>query len=683
MICRGMSSGGESIMGEPLPVREYIRVGPRLVDIDTYKDYHRLSVENFEDFWSQVANELEWFRKWEKPLEKGDYPHVYRWFPGGEINISYLALDRHVRGWRRNKLALVWEGEPVDDKGEPKEVRKFTYQDLWVHVNRLAYMLRERFGVKKGSRVALYMPMIPELPMFMLALARLGAIFTVVFSGFSADNLAIRINDLGATLLVTADGFYRRGRLIQLKPVADKALEACESVKNVITVRRAGLDVDMVEGRDYWLHELMSDVPKNAYVEPERMRSDDTLYVLYTSGTTGKPKGIIHDHGGYSVLLHATMRWVFDIRDEDVYFCTADIGWVTGHSYIVFGPMIEGATIVMYEGTPDHPSPDRWWSIIERYRVTVFYTTPTAVRMLMRFGDEYVKKHDLSSIRVIHSVGEPINPSAWRWLYEVVGGGRCPVGSTWWMTETGGILISHLPGLMLVPLKPGTNGLPLPGVDADVVGEDGEPLPAGQKGFLVIKKPWPGMPAPPTGMWGDPQRYESVYFGKFPDKGYFYTGDYAVKDEDGYIWVAGRADEVLKVAGHRIGTYELESALVSHEAVAEAAVVGVPDKIKGEVPVAFTVLKAGFKPSESLKDSLKKWVRERYGPIAVPSQVFFVSKLPKTRSGKIMRRLIKAVATGAPLGDITTLEDEAAVEEVKEAYEEFVRSVRGEASSQS
>nr|MEB3859895.1 acetate--CoA ligase [Desulfurococcales archaeon] len=489
---------GAAILGEPLPFEERVLVKgwPKTVSVEEYKRLHRESLERFEEFWSKIARELEWFEEFSRVYEQGDHPHVYRWFPGGKINVSYLAVDRHVKSARKNKVAYIWEGEPVDDKGSPREVRKLTYYDLWREVNRVAYILSRMFKLKKGDKIAIYLPMIPELPIFMLAAARLGVIFTVVFAGFTAENLATRINDLGATLLVTADGFYRRGKIVRLKEVADKAVEMSPGIRNVIVVRRLGLDVNMVEGRDYWLDELMEGVPYNAYIEPEPVESDHTLYVLYTSGTTGKPKGIIHDHGGYSVLLHATMKWVFDVRDDDVYFCTADIGWVTGHSYIVFGPLIEGATIVMYEGAPDYPAPDRWWSIVERYGVSILYTTPTAVRMLMRFGDMWVKKHDRSTLRLIHSVGEPINPSAWRWLYEVVGNSRCPVGSTWWMTETGGIMISIAPGLALVPIKPGTNGFPLPGIEAEVVDDEGKPVKPGMKGFLVITRPWPGMPAP-------------------------------------------------------------------------------------------------------------------------------------------------------------------------------------------
>jgi acetyl-CoA synthetase len=663
-------------MSEPLPFQEYIELEGwrhRHIDIESYRALWRKTVEDYVSFWDSEARKVEWFTPWVKTMEKGDYPHVYRWFVGGELNLSYLCLDRHNKTWRRNKLALVWEGEPVDGEGIPLEIRKYTYRELYTEVNRYALVFK-RLGLKRGDRVALYMPMIPELPITMLALARIGVIFTVIFSGFSAENLAIRVNDLGAKMLVTVDGFYRRGRLVNLKEIADKALEIATSCEKTIVVRRAGIPVNMKEGRDVWMHELLRDVPYTAYVEPEKIASTEPLYVLYTSGTTGRPKGIIHDNGGYAVLLNSTMRWVFDIRDDDIYYCTADIGWVTGHSYVVFGPLMVGATVVMYEGTLDYPGPDRWWSIIERHGVTVFYTTPTAVRMLMRYGTEPVRKHNLKSLRLIHSVGEPINPAAWRWLYEVVGEARCPVGSTWWMTETGGILVSHLPGYLLTPLKPGTNGLPIPGVDAAVVDEHGNPVKPGERGYLVIKNPWPGMPGPPTGMWGEPERYEQVYYSKFKD--YFLTGDYAVTDQDGYIWVAGRADEVLKVAGHRIGTYELESALVGHRAVAEAAVVGVPDEVKGEVPLAFVVLKNGFEPSVDMEKELVKWVRDTYGPIGTPSKIIFVTKLPKTRSGKIMRRVIKAVAVGASLGDITTLEDEAAVEEVKQGYEELVKAVR-------
>ncbi len=667
-----------TFVGEALPFGERLRVSGWAkgdIEVVTYAELHRKTIEASEEFWASRARELDWYSPWTSVLEEGEHPHVWRWFGGAKTNISHLCLDVQIRGERRNKTALIWEGEPRDENGLPKEVRKYTYHELWKEVNRVAWALRERLGLRKGDCAALYMPMTPELPIFLLAFARLGVTFTVVFSGFSAENLSIRMDDLKAKVLVTADGFYRRGKVVRLKEIAERAALMSPTVEKTVVVRRAGVETRMTEGRDLWFDDLMASVPADAEVPAERLESDHPLYVLYTSGTTGGPKGIIHDHGGYSVLLHATMREVFDISEKDVYFCAADIGWVTGHSYIVFGPLIAGTTTVMYEGTPDYPGPDNWWSIIERNRVNVFYTTPTATRMLMRFGEEPVKKHDLTSLRLIHSVGEPINPSAWRWLFEVVGGKRCPVGSTWWMTETGGIMISYAPGIGMVPMKPGANGPPLPGIDADVVDDGGNPVAPGTKGFLVIKRPFPGMPGPPTGMWGDPVRFESVYYSRFPGKHYFYSGDYAIKDGDGYVWVAGRADEVLKVAGHRIGTYELESALVSHPAVAEAAVVGKPDAVKGEVPIAFVVLKQGHLPDAQLNRHLKNWVHERFGAIADPEQVFFVTKLPKTRSGKIMRRLVKAVASGGQLGDITTLEDEAAVDEVKSAYKQLVRDL--------
>ncbi|MCY0859538.1 MAG: acetate--CoA ligase [Sulfolobaceae archaeon] len=639
--------------------------GNKQVTIETYKEIHQKSIEDFRGFWASVASELEWFKAWDKVLDDSN-PPFYKWFVGGELNASYLTLDRHVRTWRKNKVAIIWEGEPVDENGNPKEKRVLTYYDLYREVNRVAYLLKTKYGLKKGDTIAIYLPMIPELPIFMLAAARLGVVFTVVFSGFSADALASRINDSEAKLLVTADGAWRRGKIINLKEIADKALEKAPTVKDVIVVRRVGINVNMKPGRDAYYDELMKQVPLDAYVEPERVKSEDPLYILYTSGTTGKPKGIVHDTGGYLTLLHATMRWVFDIRDDDIYWCTADIGWVTGHSYIVFGPLLEGATEIMYEGALDYPQPDRWVSIIERYGVTIFYTSPTAVRQFMKYGDEWVKRHNTSTVRLIHTVGEPINPEAFEWLWKLVGRSEVPFGSTWWMTETGGIMISHLPGLYLIPLKPGTNGMPILGVNADVLDENGNPAKVEERGYLVIKNPWPGMPLT---IYKDPERYVKVYWSKFP--GFFYAGDYAVKDRDGYFWILGRADEVIKVAGHRLGTYELESALIENPAVAEAAVIGIPDPVKGEVPVGFVILKAGYTPSKELEKELQETVRQKVGPIASLNGIYFVSKLPKTRSGKIMRRVIRAVVTKSEVGDITTLEDEASVEEIKKALEEF------------
>ncbi len=662
------------ILGESLPFGERIELPgwARVnVSVNTYEATLRKSLADPQEHWANLARELDWFQEWETVLSKEGYPHVYHWFNGGLLNLSHLAVDRHAHSHRRNKLAIIWEGEPTDEKGQPKEVRKLTYGDLYREVNRMAFILKEKFGLKKGDRMAVYMPLIPEAIVTLLAAARLGITFTVVFSGFSAESLSSRVADLGAKLLVTADGFYRRGKMVLLKEIVDKALEQAPSVENTLLVRRLGVACPMTGGRDHYLDDLLSEVPQSIKVDPEIVESGHPLYVLYTSGTTGKPKGIIHDTGGYSVLLHATMRWVFDLRDEDVYWCPADIGWVTGHSYVAYGPLLEGATEVIFEGALDFPAPDRWWAIIERYGVSLLYTTPTATRAQMKFGEDHVKKHDLSSLRLLQSVGEPINPSAWWWLFNLVGDKRCPVGSTWWMTETGGIMISSLPGLALIPMKPGTNGMPLPGVKADVVDEVGASVAPGKKGFLVIQNPWPGMPGPPTGMFGDPDRFEKQYFSRFPGTDYFFCGDYAVKDKDGYIWVAGRADEVLKVAGHRLGTYEIESAIVSHRSASEAAVVAIPDAIKGEVPIAFVVLKQGHEPSDALRKEVRKWVRDGFSPIAEPSQVYFVNKLPKTRSGKIMRRLLRAVAEGRPLGDVATLEDETSVEEAKRAYEEL------------
>jgi len=637
-----------------------------LIDVKTYIELHRKTVDNFKEFWARVAKELPWFKLWDQVLDDSN-PPFYRWFKGAEINASYVCLDKHISTWRKNKIAYIWEGEPVDAKGMPKEIKKYTYHDLYKEVNRISYMLKTKFNLKKGDTVGIYLPMIIELPMFMLALARLGVIFTVVFAGFSSDSLASRLEDANAKMLITADGFWRNGKIVQLKNIADEALNKVSNVKDVIVLKRLGSNVTMKNGRDYNFDDLMNDIPANVYVEPVRVRSEEPLYILYTSGTTGKPKGQVHGVGGYLVLLHATMKWAFDIRDEDVFWCTADIGWVTGHSYTVFGPLMEGATIMMYEGALTYPDPSRWSAIIERYGINILYTSPTAIRGFMKFPKEIFKKYDMSSVRLMHSVGEPINPEAFRWMYDVVGRNEIHFGSTWWMTETGGLLSGHFPGLYTVPMKPGTNGMPLFGVDLEVVDENGNPQVPEQRGYLVIRKPWPGLSLT---IWGDPDRFIQVYFSKFKHY-YFWTGDYAVRDRDGYFWILGRADEVIKVAGHRLGTYELESALIQHPAVAEAAVVGVPDEIKGEVPVAFVTLKQGYTANEKLANELNNWIREKVGPIATLKNVLFVSKLPKTRSAKIMRRVVQAVAVNKPIGDITTLEDETSIEEVKKAYLEF------------
>jgi len=576
-----------------------------------------------------------------------------RWFVGGRLNASYQCLDRHMNTETKNKVAIYWEGEPGD-------TRTLSYADLYREVNRCAAVLTN-LGVKKGDVVALYLPMIPELPIFMLACARIGAPHTVVFSGFSASALADRMNELGVKLLVTADGGYRRGKVVPLKNVADEAISLVTSLEHQVVVKRTGIEVEMTDGRDVWLHEAM---PVGVVsVDPEPVEATHPLYILFTSGTTGKPKGIVHGTGGYLVYSESSFRWVFNTDDNSVYWCTADIGWVTGHTYNVYAPLMAGVTQVMYEGAPDYPDLERWWQIVERYGVTHLYTSPTAVRMFMAHGEEPVRRHDLSSLELLGSVGEPINPEAWRWYYETIGGSRCPIVDTWWQTETGAIMLSGTPGIEAAPLKPGSAGLPLPGADLAVVNAEGEEVPAGERGLLVIRRPWPGMLA---GIHDDPERYTSTYWARFP--GLYYAGDYARRDDDGYFWLLGRADEVLKVAGHRLGSLELESAAVTHPAVAEAAAVARPDDIKGEVVVLFAVLVDAYDPSDDLVSDVKSHMRETMGPIGVPEDIFFVRSLPKTRSGKIMRRVIAAVASDREVGDLTTLEDEGTVDEAKRAY---------------
>ncbi len=653
-----------------LPFEEVIYPeSDRIIDPKEYSKLHDLSVKNYRKFWEGIAKEIDWYEPWKKVLDDSN-PPFYKWFAGGKLNACYLCVDRHANSWRKNKVALIWEGEPYADGG-PVETRKLTFGDLYGEVNRVAYMLKNVYKLGRGDVIGIYLPMVTELPIIMLAAARIGVVFTVIFSGFGADAITERLNDSRAKLVITADGAWRAGKIIPLKGIMDKALAKATTVRDVLVVKRLDGKIGMTRKRDSWYHEILAKVPANARIEPERMRSEDPLYILYTSGTTGKPKGQVHDTGGYMTILHATMNWVFDIRPEDTYWCSADIGWVTGHSYIVFGPLMEGATGIMYEGSPIFPGPDRWASIIERYGVNVFYTSPTAIRGWMKFGDEHVKKHNTDSIRLMHSVGEPINPEAFRWFHGVVGKNKITFGSTWWMTETGGILISHLPGKALVPMKPGTNGLPIMGIDADILDEDGKSQKAGERGFLVIKNPWPGLSLT---IHNNPERFKEVYFSKFP--GCYYAGDYAVRDKDGYFWILGRSDEVIKVAGHRLGTYELESAIVQHSCVSEAAVVGVADEVKGEVPVAFIILKVGKKPSDSLRKEINSLIRENIGPIASLKDIYFVTRLPKTRSAKIMRRVIRAVVSGVPIGDITSLEDEASINEVKAAYLEF----RGELS---
>jgi acetyl-CoA synthetase len=626
--------------------------------IKRYMDIYKKSLDDIEEFWEQEARKLEWSRTWDRVLDWD--PPFAKWFPGGMLNASYLCVDRHLKNWRRNKVAIYWEGENGEE-------RTLSYSQLGREVNRLASALK-KLGVKDGDRIALYLPMIPELPIAMLATARIGAIHTVVFSGFSSMALADRVNDTEAKVLITADGSFRRGKSLPVKEMTDAALENTPSIKNVIVVKRTGQGVKMKNGRDLWYHEIVKDAEEN--VPPEPFESTHPLYILYTSGTTGKPKGIVHSTGGYMVFINSMYQWVFDIQEESVYWCTADVGWVTGHSSIVYAPLMHGASIVVHEGAPDYPKPDRWWEIIEKYKVTIFYTSPTAIRMFMRYGEEWPKKHDLSSLTILGSVGEPINPEAWMWYFKNIGGERCPIVDTWWQTETGGIMISPAPGIGLVPLKPGSATFPLPGIDAEVVDENGRPVPPRVRGYLILKKPWPGMLMT---LYKDPERYKQAYWSRFPNV--YYTGDYCMRDEEGYLWLLGRADEVLKIAGHRLGTMELESAVISHQAIAEVAVIGKPHEIKGETIVVFAILRQGYSPSDELKKELTEHLRKTVGPVATPDEIYFVSKLPKTRSGKIMRRVLRALASGLPIGDVTTLEDEASVEEAKQAYEEFKKIV--------
>jgi len=616
------------------------------------------AAEDPEAFWADVARELDWFRPWERVLE-WNIPFA-KWFLGGRLNACYNCVDRHVRTARRNKAAIVWEGE----NGES---RVLTYWDLYREVNRFASVLREHFGIRKGDRVCIYMPMVPELPIAMLACARIGAVHTVVFGGFSAESLKERINDCQCRLVITADGGYRRGTVIPLKRSVDEALQECPSVEGVVVVRRLGMGLTdatfthMQEVRDHWWHRVIEDVSPRSECEP--MDSEDLLFILYTSGSTGKPKGIVHTTGGYLTGVYATTKWVFDIKEEDVFWCTADCGWVTGHSYLVYGPLANGATIVMYEGAPDFPDRDRFWAICEKFGVTVFYTAPTAIRAFMKWGTHHVEKHDLSTLRLIGSVGEPINPEAWMWYHQNIGGGRCPVVDTWWQTETGHILISPLPGITTT--RPGSATFPLPGIEADVVDEAGNSVPPGGGGYLVLKRPWPGML---RGLYGDPERYREVYWSRYGTM--YFAGDGAKRDEDGYFWLLGRVDDVMNVAGHRISTMEVESALVDHPAVAEAAVIGKHHDLKGQAIAAFVTVKDGFKAGGELQDELKEHVVRKIGAISRPDDIIFTSELPKTRSGKIMRRLLRDIAEGRALGDTTTLADPNVVAMLRERYEE-------------
>jgi acetyl-CoA synthetase len=630
----------------------------RSADVSSTSIYER-AAKDPEKFWAEQAGELEWSQPWSKVLDWN--PPWVKWFEGGKLNASVNCLDRHVRTARRNKAALIWEGEPGDK-------RTLTYWDLYREVCQFANVLKS-LGVKKGDRVAIYLPMIPEAVIAMLACARIGAPHSVVFGGFSAESLRDRINDAEAKVLITADAGYRRGQIVPLKRNSDKALEETPSIEHVVVVmRRPGATgdesfADMKPGRDLWWHRLMRDA--SAECEPEEMDAEDVLYILYTSGTTGKPKGIVHTTGGYMTGCHATTKLVFDLKEDDVFWCTADVGWVTGHSYLVYGPLACGATCVMYEGAPDWPDKDRFWALCERYGVTIFYTAPTAIRAFMKWGDKLPAKHDLSRLRLLGTVGEPINPEAWIWYREKIGGGRCPIVDTWWQTETGAIMISPLPGV--TPTKPGSATIPFPGISAALLDGKGNEIEVGG-GFLAITKPWPSMLRT---IWGDPDRYVNTYFSKWADRhDLYFPGDGAKRDNDGYFWILGRIDDVLNVAGHRIGTMEVESALVSHPAVAESAVVGKQHELKGQAIAAFVTLREGFTPSPALRDELRDQVAEKIGALAKPDDILFSADLPKTRSGKIMRRLLRDIAEGRALGDTTTLADPAVVARLKEQYEE-------------
>ena len=643
-----MSERIESVLqeGRRFGPSEEFRRDARIGSDQSYREMYRRSIEEPDAFWSEAAAELHWFRRWDA-VHEWDEPFT-KWFVGGTTNIAYNALDRHVEAGRGDRVAFHWQGEPGD-------TRTLTYRDMLTEVSTFANVLKG-LGVEKGDRVAIYLPMIPEAAVAMLACARIGATHSVVFGGFSSQALGDRIVDAAAKVVVTADGGHRRGKVLPLKPAVDEALERADSVQHVVVVRRAENDVTMASGRDRWYHELMEDASETC--PAEHLDAEHPLFILYTSGSTGTPKGVLHTTGGYQTFTYLTSKYVFDLRDDDVFWCSADVGWVTGHSYVVYGPMLNGVSQVMYEGAPTHPGPDRLWEMIDRYDVSVFYTAPTAIRAFMKLGDEHPAKHDLSSLRLLGTVGEPINPEAWMWYRRAIGGDRCPVVDTWWQTETGGIMITTLPGAH--EAKPGAAGLPFFGVEPAVVDVDGQEVGADEGGYLVVKKPWPGMLRT---VYGDDDRYRNQYWSEIPHV--YFAGDGARRDEDGYFWIMGRVDDVVNVSGHRLGTMEVESALVSHEAVAEAAVVGRPDEVKGQAIVAFVTLEGAREGSDDLRAGLRDHVAREIGAIAKPDTIHFADALPKTRSGKIMRRLLRNVAAGEELsGDVSTLEDRSVIEKL-------------------
>ena len=640
-----------SLEGRVFKVPEELKKTAYIKGVDEYKEIYKKSIEDPEGFWAEKAEELHWFKKWDKVVDCDFKDARIEWFKGGKLNVSYNCLDRHIKT-RKDKPAIIWEGEPEGDS------KIYTYQLLLDEVCKFANVLKKK-GVKKGDIATIYMPMIPELAIAMLACTRIGAIHSIVFGGFSAEALRDRIQDCKSSIIITTDGSYRAGRVIGLKKNVDQAIEECPTIKTSIVYKRTNSDISMKEGRDVWWHEEMAASDISTQCEPEEMDAEDPLFILYTSGSTGKPKGVLHTTGGYILYVSQTFKWVFDYKEEDTFWCTADIGWVTGHSYIVYGPLANGASSVMFEGVPSYPKYDRFWEIVEKYKVNQFYTAPTAIRAIAKEGDEWVKGKDLSSLRILGTVGEPINPEAWMWYYNMVGGGRCPIVDTWWQTETGGILITPLPGA--IDVKPGSAGRPFPGVKPIVVREDGSPADVNEGGYLCIEKPWPGMM---RGVYGDQKRFKETYFIQFPGK--YYTGDGAKLDKDGDYWLMGRLDDVINVSGHRMGTAEVESALVSHPKVAEAAVVGFPHEIKGQGIYAFVTLNSGVEKSDELKKELVKHVRKEIGPIATPDKIHYADGLPKTRSGKIMRRILKKIAAGEVdnLGDISTLAEPKVVEEL-------------------
>ena len=591
-------------------------------------------------YWAERAQELEWYRPWDTVLDDSQKP-FYKWFVGGQVNIIHNCLDRYVKTWRRNKLALIWEGEPGDQ-------RTFSYHALNREVSKFANVLKA-MGVNKGDRVTIYLPRVPEIVIAMLACAKIGAIHSVVYGGFSVEALHGRIMDSNSKLAITADGGWLNGKIVKLKDVLDEALQRSPTVEHVIVIKRTGQSVTMEPERDLWYHDLMALPIASPKCETQVMDAEDPLYILYTSGTTGKPKAVLHTHGGYMVGVHATLKDVFDLKEEDRWWCTADPGWVTGHSYLVYGPLLNGATLFLYEGAPTFPYPNRWWQMVEKYGINILYTAPTAIRGLMRFGEAWPNRHDLSSLRLLGSVGEPINPEAWKWYHRVIGKGRCPIMDTWWQTETGMFMIAPTP---VVPLKPGSGTRPYFGIQGEIVDEEGRPVADGEEGYLVLTTPWPAML---RNIYGDPERYVRQYWSRYPGK--YLTGDSAKRDKDGYFWIIGRVDDVIKVSGYRLGTAEIESALVSHAAVAEAAAIALPHEVKGNAIHTYVILRAGVAPSDALKDELRAHVSHEMGPIAKPEEITFVDKLPKTRSGKIMRRVLKARAQGLSEGDVSTLEE--------------------------